>query len=79
MQQHDNLQSPLSSQNFTFKAHLLDSFESLEFVLDSIPHNAKIGFDCESDSLNIQEANLVGFSFCFDGENGYYVPVGHKF
>ncbi|WP_304421642.1 DNA polymerase I [Helicobacter japonicus] len=75
----DNLQSPLSSQNFTFKAHLLDSFESLEFVLDSIPHNAKIGFDCESDSLNIQEANLVGFSFCFDGENGYYVPVGHHY
>lgn len=67
------------SQDFHFKAHLLDNVRDIESVLDSIPSGSKIGFDCESDSLNIQEATLVGFSFCFDGKNAYYVPVGHRY
>ncbi|MCX2717208.1 DNA polymerase I [Helicobacter sp. MIT 21-1697] len=75
----DVKQYALSTQNFHFKAHLLDNVADLESVLDSIPSSAKIGFDCESDSLNMQEAHLVGFSFCFDGENAYYVPVGHSY
>lgn len=75
----DVIESSSSAQSFSFKAHLLDNFTALEAVLDSIPSGAKIGFDCESDSLNMQEANLVGFSFCFDGENAYYVPVGHHY
>lgn len=68
-----------SHAQFSFKAHLLDTLELVRQILDSIPPNAHIGFDCESDSLDVHEANLVGFSFCFDGKNAYYVPVGHKY
>ena len=73
------LESVQSSQTFAFKAHLLDSVEEIESMLDTIPQGAKVGFDCESDSLDMQEAHLVGFSFCFDGKNAYYVPVGHSY
>ncbi|TLD97227.1 DNA polymerase I [Helicobacter jaachi] len=66
-------------KDFSFKAHLLDNFADVKALLDSIPKGTKVGFDCESDSLDIQEANLVGFSLCFDGENAYYVPVGHHY
>ncbi len=44
-----------------------------------MPQGVRVGFDCESDSLDLQEAQLVGFSFCFDGNNAYYVPVGHRY
>ena len=82
-----SLQSTQSPQNveskkdeaFSFTPHLLDTLESVEPVLDSIPQGARVGFDCESDSLDLQEAQLVGFSFCFDGSNAYYVPVGHRY
>ncbi len=68
-----------TTQSFYFKAHLLDNVADIESILSRVEKGTKIGFDCESDSLNLQEANLVGFSFCFDGENTYYVPVGHNY
>lgn len=67
------------TQAFSFTPILLDTFQKVESVLDSIPHGVRVGFDCESDSLDLQRANLVGFSFCFDGEHAYYVPVGHRY
>lgn len=74
------VQEPSNSpEGFDFKAHLVNDAQSLNEILSSIPQESKIGFDCESDSLNIQEANLVGFSFTFDGYNAYYVPVGHNY
>ncbi|CAM3307829.1 DNA polymerase I [Helicobacter labetoulli] len=75
-----SLQVPIKdSQAFSFTPHLLDTLASVESVLDSIPQGARMGFDCESDNLDLQEAQLVGFSFCFDGNNAYYVPVGHRY
>lgn len=64
---------------FSFKAHLLDCVDAVQKIINSIPAGVKVGFDCESDSLEMQEAHLVGFSFCFDGVNAYYVPVGHSY
>lgn len=75
----DSVLSENESPRFSFKAHLLDNVQSVQKVIDSIPVGAKVGFDCESDSLEMQVANLVGFSFCFDGFNAYYVPVGHNY
>lgn len=71
-------ETPLT-KNFSFKPHLLDNVPDIESVLHKIPDGAKISFDCESDSLNIHEAHLIGFSFCYEGENAYYVPVGHNY
>lgn len=34
-----------------------------------------LAFDTETDSLNTQNANLVGFSLCFEKGNAVYVPV----
>lgn len=78
-----SLQVPIKdsqdNQAFSFTPHLLDTLASVESVLDSMPQGVRVGFDCESDSLDLQEAQLVGFSFCFDGNNAYYVPVGHRY
>lgn len=36
-----------------------------------------LAIDTETDSLNVMRARLVGFSFCFEDDRAYYVPLGH--
>ena len=61
----------------TFKAITLDDEESLYRIIDTIPQEAIIAFDTETDSLESNTANIVGFSFCFEATNAYYVPIAH--
>lgn len=68
-----------TSQNFTFNPILLNTLESLEQVLSQITPDCVIAFDTETTSLDIHNANLVGFSFSLDGTDSYYVPVGHNY
>lgn len=34
--------------------------------------------DIESTSLNVQEASVVGVSFCWSDEEAFYIPLGHR-
>lgn len=36
-----------------------------------------MGFDTETTGLNPERCFIVGYSFCLDGKNAYYVPVKH--
>ena len=68
-----------TSTNFTYKAHTLWSLEQIRALLAPLPRDTKIAYDCESTGLDTRKAELVGFSFCFDGKNAYYVPVAHTY
>ncbi len=68
-----------SARQFSFVPHLITDSKRLFEILESIPEGALIAYDCETTSLNVMDAKLVGFSFCFDGRNGYYVPVAHSY
>lgn len=57
--------------------HLITDEKLLFEILESIPPRTIIAFDCETNGLDVRVANMVGFSFCFDGKNGYYVPILH--
>lgn len=70
---------PPSESKFSFKSNLLTDKKSLFVLLDSIPDDAIVAFDSETDSLDAIHAKIVGFSFCFDGVNGYYVPIAHNY
>src|SRR5699024_9915379 len=37
-----------------------------------------VAFDTETTSLNVQQAELVGFSLCVEPGVACYVPLGHK-
>lgn len=60
------------------KISILDSTKLFEIV-DSIPTNVPIAFDTETDSLDSNNANIVGFSFAFEVECGFYVPLRHSY
>ncbi|WP_027327025.1 DNA polymerase I [Helicobacter pametensis] len=68
-----------SPKPFTYRYHLLTSLDEALKILQSHPIESRIAFDCETDGLNIQESQMVGFSFSLDGVDGYYVPFAHDY
>jgi DNA polymerase-1 len=62
-----------------FEAVLLESEEKLEALLSRIPNDAVVAFDTETTGLNTRNAKMVGFSFAFEEERAYYVPVAHSY
>ena len=65
--------------DFSFTPHLLNDEKELFAILESIPKDSLVAFDCETESLDAVHAQMVGFSFCFDGVAGYYVPIAHSY
>ena len=65
--------------SLTFEAITLDSKEKLDTIIAGIEKDAIVAFDTETTGLDTKVAKMVGFSFCFDKQKAYYVPVGHSY
>ncbi len=66
-------------QNLKFETIILDNKEKLFETIAKIPQDALVSFDTETDSLDTKEANVVGFSFAWEVDKGYYVPIAHNY
>jgi DNA polymerase-1 len=66
-------------EKMSFEAVLLDTREKLFDIINSIPKDALVAFDTETDSLDSRNANIVGFSFCFEDAKAYYAPIAHYY
>ncbi|WP_169754057.1 DNA polymerase I [Campylobacter curvus] len=62
-----------------FNANLLTDESAIESLLANITEGTIVAFDTETTDIDTQSAKLVGFSFCFNDENAYYVPVAHSY
>jgi len=62
-----------------FQPLLLNTKEKLFAVLDKLPENSIIAFDTETTGIDVQTAKIVGFSFAFDEQKAYYVPIAHNY
>ena len=54
------------------------NINELNSLLNKIKTIGYCAIDIETDSLNIEEANLVGISLCYDENSAYYIPISHK-
>ena len=63
--------------NESFKPILLDTKEKLFEVIDKIPKDSVVAFDTETTSTTSRVAKIVGFSFCYDENRAFYVPIDH--
>lgn len=70
-----SLESRLKSSQ---KISILDSNELFK-IIDLIPADSPVAFDTETDSLDSNNANIVGFSFAFELKRGFYVPLRHSY
>ena len=62
-----------------FKTNIVDSLEALENLIKKINKAGYVSVDLETDSVNPLIARIVGLSFACDGNDGYYIPVGHEY
>ena len=60
-----------------FKATLIQSEVDLNAVLAKLTPETVVAFDTETTGLDYEKDRLVGFSFCFDEQEAFYVPFGH--
>ncbi len=52
--------------------------KQLDELVKKLNEKSVIAVDTETSSLNPQEADLVGVSFCYEANEAFYIPVGHK-
>jgi len=62
-----------------FKTTLLTDAKELNKILSTYDENTLIAFDTETTGLEYEKDKLVGFSFCINEEEAYYVPFGHYY
>jgi len=58
---------------------LLDDEKKLLEVINSIPEDTIVAFDTETTDIDTKNASLVGFSFCFENNKAYYIPIKHQY
>ncbi len=65
--------------SLTFEAVTLDTKAKLDAVLEGLTKETLVAFDTETTGLDTKTAEMVGFSFCFDEKQAYYVPIAHNY
>ncbi len=58
---------------------LLDNEQKLFDIIKNIPKDSIVALDTETTGLDSTKDTLVGFSFAFEEETGYYVPLAHTY
>lgn len=71
-----NKAKPSDLYPLAYNFKLVSSMEELKEALSV--STEYMGFDTETTGLNPEKCFIVGYSFCLDGKNAYYVPVRHS-
>ena len=79
IQNTQNKQELNQTKEVLFEPILLNTKDKLEEVLRKIPNDTIVAFDTETTGLDTKRAKLVGFSFAFEEDRAYYVPVAHSY
>ena len=58
---------------------LLNDESKLSFVINTIPRDAIVSFDTETTDIDTSKAQIVGFSFAYEENIAYYVPIAHSY
>lgn len=61
---------------YAYNLKLIESIDELKQILST--QTRFIAFDTETNGLSPERNHIVGYSFCLDGKNAYYVAVNHK-
>ncbi|KAA6225500.1 MULTISPECIES: DNA polymerase I [unclassified Campylobacter] len=68
-----------TKQNLSFSPILMNDENELIKILQDLNEDSIIAFDTETTGLDARSAKIVGFSFCFNEERAFYVPINHRY
>ena len=67
-----------NNKNINLEFSTITNLEKLKSIINQIKKLGFFSIDIETDSLNIEEAKLVGISLCYDESFAFYIPINHK-
>ncbi|MDG2343679.1 MAG: DNA polymerase I [Flavobacteriales bacterium] len=72
--------TPLLShiENTPHDYKLVNSFEEHEKLVELLDSQKEVAFDTETTSLDVDEAELLGISFCFEKNKAFYATFPHS-
>ena len=73
---HSNY-SPKTEEAINFESILINNESKLFEIINAMPKESIVAFDTETTNLDTKKAKIVGFSFSYEEEKAYYVPIGH--
>ncbi len=73
-----NISEKVKTKKIDNQYFLINNVEKLKKLIILIKKNGFFAIDTETNSLNIEEANLVGVSIAVDENSAYYIPINHK-
>jgi len=77
----EQAQEAISAQekqnHLSFNAELILDEKKLFTILNQLTPQTIVAFDTETTGLDRYEDEIVGFSFCFNDKEAYYVPYKH--
>jgi len=65
------------AKKLAFKTTLITDAKTLDDILNTLEEDTFVAFDTETTGLDYEIDKLVGFSFCMNEEEAYYVPFAH--
>ena len=68
-----------TNSGIKFEHILITDENHLNTILNKLSKDTLIAFDTETTGLNPYKDELVGFSFCFEDDKAYYVPLSHNY
>ncbi|MFH1461917.1 MAG: DNA polymerase I [bacterium] len=68
----------ITKGNVQWKCHLVTSPTELENLINNLKKSKEIAIDTETTGLRPLSDSLVGISFAFNKEEGFYIPFAHK-
>jgi len=57
---------------------VVNKISELNKIADAIKKKGFVAIDTETNSLNIEQAELVGISISYENNKGFYIPINHK-
>jgi DNA polymerase-1 len=69
------MEQPSSPAVWEADYHLVATREELDQLVESLSSQQRISVDTETTSLDPRQATIVGYSFCWQAGEAYYVPV----
>ena len=75
----EKFEQPIRGANGNnINAHVINNKKDLDALIRKLNDSNTISVDTETTSTDQMNAQLVGISIALDGDEGYYIPVGHK-
>ncbi|MDA3050054.1 DNA polymerase I [Campylobacter sp. JMF_02 ED1] len=68
-----------SEESLAFKPVCVRDESELARLCEGISEDTIVAFDTETTGLDSKNAKIVGFSFCFNEQKAYYVPLTHNY